>query len=543
MASLVVLLLSGLVSLSSQAKTANNDIKTQLAAYGEALAIHNRVLGTWALYQGEDTVFKQSLVPNEKGSGIVIDQSAKVLQYKIGSISKTFTSVITFKLIEAEKLSLDTSLAQFYPEITNAADITIGQMLNHHSGIGSYTDSEDFLSYYQKPQSQAQMVSRIEALPAAFKPGEKAAYSNSNFLLLGYILEQVSGQSYADLFKVHITEPLKLKHTFYGSDDQVKDIQSYQWINDSTEWQVIPNWSLSVAGAAGAVISTADDLHLFFRGLFKDQLISAKSREQMLKLTDDFGYGIFETDFMDGEKKIIGFWHNGGIEGFASHASYFPSVDMTAVVLSNGIYKSSIGDLNQAIKDAYLGLSLQSKIEAFDIKAEQLKPYTGYFKSETSPLDIEVSLLDNQLMAQATGQGAFPLTLDGDHRFTFKSAGIEMLFSEDFNGFTLNQGDNHTPYQRNDADAPKTVEVDQAILQSYVGVYASDSFPLDITVTLKDGQLHAQATGQGAFPLAAQSATEFTFAAAGIDMVFDAENNSMRFSQMGNNFEMQRKAE
>src|SRR5690606_30170783 len=98
------------------------------------------------------------------------------------------------------------------------------------------------------------------------------------------ILEQVSGQSYADLLNMHIIEPLKLKHTFYGTDNQIEDIESYQLVTeqDAAKWQVIPPWSLTTAGAAGAIISTADDLHGFFRGLFKDKLISEKSREQMI---------------------------------------------------------------------------------------------------------------------------------------------------------------------------------------------------------------------------------------------------------------------
>ncbi len=544
MAPLLVLILASATSLFSHAKTHIEPHK-QLTAYGQALAEHNRVLGTWSLYQGADAVFTQTLLPNKEGTGVVVADDKIVHQYKIGSISKTFTAVLTFKMIEAKKLSLDTSLAKFYPDIANAEAVTIGHMLNHHSGIASYTDHSDFLAYYQKPQSQTQMVARIEALPAAFKPGEKAAYSNSNYLLLGYILEQVSGQSYANLLNTHIIKPLQLKRTFYGSDNQIQGITSYQLVTEqgAAKWQVIPPWSLTTAGAAGAIISTADDLHTFFRGLFNDQLISAQSRKQMTTLQNNYGSGIFQTEFTVKDKEIIGYWHNGGIEGFASHVMYFPSIDMTTVVLSNGLYKSSIDDLNQALIDGYRGVSMDTKIAALTIKAEQLKPYIGYFQSAASPLDIDVSLLDNQLMAQASGQGAFPLTPDGEHRFTFAAANIEVLFKQDYTGFTLNQGANRTDYQRNDDAKPQAAEVDEALLQSYTGVYATDSFPLDITVSLKDGQLQAQATGQGAFPLTAKSTTEFTFSPANITMVFDADKQTMHFSQMNNSFEMQKKTD
>jgi len=530
------------VSLVATAKTdINRTAEAPLTEYGQALADHNRALGTWTLYQGDDVIFKQSWLPSQDGTGIVIADDKQIHQYKIGSITKTFTAVLTFKMIEAGKLSLDTPLSQFYPNIANAKDISIGHMMNHHSGIASYTDSPDFMSYYQSPQTQEQMETRIEALPAAFAPGEKGAYSNSNYLLLGYILEQVSGQSYAELLSKHIVDPLKLQHTYFGTDGNDNNPQSYQWHNDKNQWQSIDPWSLSVAGAAGAIISTSDDLNRFFRGLFNGQLLSKDSFEKMTSLTDGFGYGIFKTKVKNKDQEISGYWHNGGIEGFASHAIYFPKIDATTVVLSNGLHKTNIDDLNSALIDAYFGRSLDNKLAALEVKADQLKPYTGYFQSDTSPLDIEVMLMDNQLMAQATGQGAFPLSPDGEHRFTFAPAGIEMLFHDDMNGFTLNQGDNKNIYQRNDAAKPKAVAVDSAVLQSYTGVYASDSFPLDITVSLKDGQLQAQATGQGAFPLTAKSENEFTFAAADITMVFDVAKQTMAFTQMGRSFEMKKK--
>lgn len=537
-----LLLLFLMPCLTASAKTdINRTAATPLTTYGQALADHNRVLGTWALYQGDNTVFKQTWLPNKNGTGIVIADDKAVHSYKIGSISKTFTAVLTFKLIEAGKLSLDTPLSKFYPNITNAEDITIGQMLNHHSGIGSYTDSPDFMTYYQSPQTPEQMVARIEALPAAFEPGEKAAYSNSNYLLLGYILEQLSGQSYANLLNKHIVDPLHLKHTYLGTDKISSEVQSYQWHSDQDQWQTIDPWSLSVAGAAGAIISTADDLHGFFRGLFKDQLISAKSRKHMIELQDGYGYGIFKTVVKKEDQNITGYWHNGGIEGFASHAIYFPQTEVTTVVLSNGLNKASVDDLNSALIDAYFGGSLDNKLAALEVKAEQLKPYTGYFQSDSSPLDIEVMLMDDQLMAQATGQGAFPLSPDGEHRFTFQPAGIEMLFKADMNSFTLNQGDNHNVYQRNDDAKPKAAEVSLETLQQYTGVYATEGFPLDIKVFIENDQLMAQATGQGAFPLTAKSETEFTFPTADITMVFNADNQTMFFTQMGRSFEMQKK--
>ncbi|BBO28418.1 hypothetical protein AltI4_28060 [Alteromonas sp. I4] len=115
--------------------------------------------------------------------------------YRIGSITKVFTSVMIFQLIDEGKLSLTTPLAQFYPDVKNASDITIAMLLSHRSGLHNFTNVPDYVEYMTQPKTKQDMLSIIETMDSDFPPGSQASYSNSGYVLLGYILEDVTGDS------------------------------------------------------------------------------------------------------------------------------------------------------------------------------------------------------------------------------------------------------------------------------------------------------------------------------------------------------------
>jgi len=117
-------------------------------------------------------------------------------QYRVGSITKMFTATLIMQLIEQDKLSLTTPLSDFYPEIKNAQEITIDHMLMHRSGLFNYTADVGFREYASKPQSQVQMIGRFVNFEPEFKPGAKYSYSNTNYMLLGYIIEEIAGERY-----------------------------------------------------------------------------------------------------------------------------------------------------------------------------------------------------------------------------------------------------------------------------------------------------------------------------------------------------------
>ncbi|GAA4359855.1 serine hydrolase domain-containing protein [Kangiella marina] len=511
----------------------SEEVASKLDPYFMALAEGNRLIATVALYKGDKQVYQSTLVPQGETTQLV----EKELKYKIGSITKTFTAALIYQLVEAGDLSLETTLETYFPNIANADKITIKQMLNHHSGLYNYTDEPAFLSYHRSPQEKEFLIKKIESFEPNFEPGEKAAYSNSNYLLLGYIAEKVTGKPFEKLLKERVYQPLGMENTLLGQaiNSENDEVFSYGWSGE--QWEETPQWDMSVAYSAGALVSTAEDLKTFIRGLFQGKLIQQASLEQMIALSNGFGSGIFSTTYQLGDKKLQGYWHNGGIESFISHLAYYPEKDITVVVLTNGM-NYDIRQLYETMLDAYFGqdVVVPEFGQAVELKQSVMLPLAGDYKSETHPLDITISVVGNTLYGQATGQGGFPLTALDENTFEFAKAGIEIRFDRENAQFEIKQGGRADIFIKVDDEGGQSVEtlvVPVETLQQYVGLYQSDDFPLDIEVMLKGESLYAQATGQSAFPLTPISKKKFAFKLADIVIEFDVENGQLTITQRG----------
>ncbi|QYJ69358.1 serine hydrolase domain-containing protein [Flavobacterium litorale] len=355
-------------------------------------------------------------------------------KYKIGSITKMFTSAIIFQLIEDKKLKMDTKLSEFFPDIKNAENITIKNLLNHTSGIFNYTNDESFLAYMEAAQTREAMAKRIADFGSSFTTNEKADYSNSNYILLGYIIEDVTKKTYKDVVAQRIVKKLKLKNTYYYGKINPNKNEAYSYDFNGNTWEQRGEWHESVAFAAGALQSTPNDLTQFIRALFEGDIIKESSLEEMKKMDFGYGKGIFIFPF--GERRFYG--HTGGIEGFSSTLGYYPKDELSVAMTINGEnYDSNqilIGILSIYYKIPYAFPNLKTAT----VDPEILKSYEGTYASPTIPLKITIQYNGSQLTAQATGQGAFPLNPLSNTEFNFDPAGIVITFRE--NGFVIKQG-------------------------------------------------------------------------------------------------------
>ncbi len=166
-------------------------------------------------------------------------------KYKIGSISKSFTSVLIMKAIEENKISLTTKINLYFPEIKNAEKITISNLLNHRSGIHNFTDDESYLTWLTQKKSEKDLVTIIKNGGSDFEPDSKGEYSNSNYVLLSFILEKVYEKSYSDILNEKIIKPIGLKNTFLGKKIDLKNNESnsYKYENG---WEKEPETDLSI---------------------------------------------------------------------------------------------------------------------------------------------------------------------------------------------------------------------------------------------------------------------------------------------------------
>ena len=372
-------------------------------------------------------------------------------KFRIGSISKIFTSVLIMQLVEEGKLTLDTPLHSFYPDIPNAKKITIEHLLNHRSGIENFTSKSTYTSYMTQAQSRQQMEARIKAYPSLFTPDSKHQYSNSNYVLLGFIIESLHNKSYAQVVLDKIVTPLQLKHTHFGNEieSENNEASSYRF---SGTWLVQAETHMSVPHAAGAIVSTAAETTKFLSALFEGKLVSSSSLKKMKSLKDGYGLGLFAAPFY--QHKFYG--HNGGIDGFVSATGYNLEDGTAVTVLSNAV--------NVNFNDTLIAVLSSLYEKDFDVPDFTAKPVKlselvmskteGTYSSNALPLDISFWLDNGKLMSMATGQAPFPLTPYTATEYRFDPAGIVVKFDKKsmkngkYQAFTLHQGGGKFPYKR-----------------------------------------------------------------------------------------------
>ncbi|WP_394221322.1 serine hydrolase domain-containing protein [Alteromonas gracilis] len=277
-------------------------------------------------------------------------------RFRIGSISKTFTAVLVMRLIEKNKLSLNTKLDQFFPDIPNASDISIKHLLSHRSGIFSYTNDPEYMRYRTTPQTKAQMLSRIQAFQPEFKPGTKYNYSNSNYAILSYIVESLHNKSLAEVITDEITNPLNLNNTYVGNNTETEEHEAFSYRFNNL-WIKQPETHMSVPHGAGSIVSTAKDTNQFFSALFTGKLVSTSSLTAMMALENGYGLGLAGEPF--GEKRFYG--HFGGIDGFVSAAGYNTEDGLNITVLSNAV-NYNFNDVLITVLQSMYGLPIDKKL-------------------------------------------------------------------------------------------------------------------------------------------------------------------------------------
>jgi len=408
--------------------------KSKLDSLLNILAEKNKAMGSLTISKNGNVVYSKAIGYSFLSDKVKIPATEKTI-YRIGSISKMFTTTMIFQLIEEGKLKLTNTLDQYFPKLPNADKITIGNLLNHRSGLHNFTDDPDYTTWMTQPKTQDEMLSIIAKNKVDFLPNEKASYSNTNFVLLGYIIEKITKQPYSKNLKERITSRIGLSNTSYGGKTDITKNESFSYQFENS-WKQLPETDMSIPGGAGSIVSTPTDLIQFIEDLFSNRLISKNSLMQMKTITEGYGMGMFQIPF--DTKRAYG--HNGGIDGFASNLAYFPEDSLAIAYCTNGqAYPMNdilIGVLKICFDRAYSIPTFSS----ISINPEELTKYSGIYSSAQIPLKITISKNNETLIAQATGQPSFPLDAVEKDTFKFDPAGVVLEFNTEKNEMTLKQG-------------------------------------------------------------------------------------------------------
>jgi len=395
------------------------------------LKSNDKFMGTFAIAVNGKSVFSRAIGFRD----IETQQIASIeSKYRIGSISKIFTATLVMKAIEEHKINLNQALNTFFPLVKNNEKITIANLLSHRSGIHNLTSLPDFMQWNTQKKSREELVKIIADAGSDFEPGTKYAYSNSNYILLTFILETVYKKSFSELLNAKIIKPLKLGNTYVGTKINLNANEANSYGFDKG-WKKEPETDMSIPLGAGAIVSTVMDLNTFMFALIENKIVSAASLKQMETMTDGYGLGIKSFYYHD----KLGFGHTGGIDGFSSILGYFPTNKISIAVLSNGNEFSNMKLMLSGLDAVYGNPISIPNFKTIDLKPEDLEPYLGVYAAENFPFKITVSKKDNRLFTQATGQTEIQMDATAKDRFEFSAAGIVLEFRPNEKTMILNQ--------------------------------------------------------------------------------------------------------
>jgi CubicO group peptidase (beta-lactamase class C family) len=406
--------------------------KTKLDNYFNALEQNNKFMGSVAVSKNGEIIYIKSIGFADVENKVKATENSK---YRIGSISKSFTTVLILKAVEQKKLNTNQTIDKWFPTIKNAKKITVNHLLSHRSGIHNFTDDKDYLTWNTQPKTEKEMIEIIAKGGSDFNPDSKAEYSNSNFVLLTYILEKTFTKSYSDLLQEFIVKPIGLKNTYvFGKiNPSNNECKSYSF---SGSWKTETETDFTVPLGAGAITSTPSDLTKFADALFSGKLLTNESLEIMKTIKDGYGIGLFQIPFY----KSVGYGHTGGIDGFSSVYSYFSDDKISYALISNGTNINN-NDISIAVLSAVYEKPYEIPVfTTFTLTSEDLDKYLGVYASKQIPMKITISKDGNTLIAQGTGQPAFPIEATEKDKFKFDQAGAKFEFNPAAKTMILFQG-------------------------------------------------------------------------------------------------------
>lgn len=408
--------------------------KGKLDQLFDRLSEKNKAMGTLVINKEGKELYGRSI-----GYGSVNGNEKKPLtmstKYRIGSVTKMFTATMIYQLVEEGKLKLTDHLSVFYPQIPNASKITIEQILAHRSGIPGSVNEQHFSSQRFTGVPKDTVLAAIAGSKPEFEPGEKYAYSNAGYFVLGSIVEKAGKQPYEKALQQRILSKIGLKDTYAATGDiDVNKNESFSF-KYYTDWKQDPVTHHSLVFGAGSIISTAADMAKFIESLFNGKLISKQHLDLMIRLQSGM-----DSSFNYNGKTFYG--HTGGIDGFGSWLVYQPEEKLTLAYATNGkVYP--VGKIIDHVFDIYYNKPFDvPTFESLAISTEILDKYVGVYSSTEAPVKFIVKRDGSRLIIEIIGSGrpgiaAEPITED---KFKIDLPPIEFQFNAEKKQMIIKRG-------------------------------------------------------------------------------------------------------
>jgi len=496
-----------------------------------------------------DALLAQSYAADGPGASVVISEGGKVVYqgqrgladiaskrpitaatvFRIGSITKQFSAAAVLQLAAEGNLKLSDPLSRYLPNYPNAAAITVQQLLNHTSGVQSYTSIPGWMveANTNKAYTTEQLIAEFKDQPAPSKPGEAWNYNNSGYVLVGALIEAVTGNRWSDQIVMQIAKPLGLATLRDGVEEASIADMATGYTKGETGLILANKIHMSVPAAAGALVAKAGDLAIWGNALHHGKIIPAPYYAQMIAPTklpggqvEQYGFGIAPEPFRG--TSAIG--HGGGIFGFASDSLYVPSNDLFIAILTN----SDSAEISQGMVMRKLAAIAMGKpfavLPTVAYTTNEVEPYLGVYKFDGGVRTV--SIVDGTLSVKRDEGRVSEVFSAGTKRFHYGAS--------DLSWFEMRRDAAGKPvmaFHRDGDDAvtlgiwagPVPLEaaafaVSAAVLTSYAGTYSTPIGKAKVVV--EGATITLQLAGQPSFPLRAVGPADFTVAAVGAKVRF-----------------------
>lgn len=417
--------------------------------------------------------------PNEPGGLVLVAQQGKItyqkafgsanlefdvpmkaeMVFNIASITKQFTAVSILQLVEQGKLSLQDSLTKFFPKWPlNGQKVTIENLLTHTAGIPNAPPEKLIALQGRRGNvNPTDVIATFENLPLEFAPGTKWRYSNNGYMLLGIIIEKVSGMPYGEYLTKNIFKPAGMAHSFYGDDYLIVKNRASSYLYWNNKYSNANNGKIDMAYAAGGIQSTINDLYQWNRSLLAGRLIGREMLDKAFseyKLANGkeagYGYGWFVGN-IQGAKVVE---HGGNFGGFMTHYNYLPAEDLFVAVFYN--FRGKLPEILSTDMAAML-IGKPFQMKEIELKNEEILPFTGVYETEDGSTAY-LTLNQNALYYQSKGGNKFKMIPYGKETFIFENTVSTAVFKKEDSQYVLEIGNkrnsNKTILKRTDKPLP-----------------------------------------------------------------------------------------
>lgn len=419
--------------------------------------------------------------------------------FRLGSVTKQFTAAAILKLMEEGRLSLTDDIRKYLPDFPDKNQpITIEALLTHTAGVVNYTGLPTFTDELKrKDLSPEQLINLFKNEPLEFKPGTAYKYSNSGYVLLGYIIEKITQKTYEAYIDELIFKPLKMNDSYYDSANRLIPGRVSGYTQHNGRFKNADFLSMTLPYAAGSLASTAKDLQIWNNALAQGEVLKTATLKKAFspyQLTNGqliaYGYG-WEIGNVQGISTVK---HVGVVNGFLSYVILLPAENITLSILLNS---NSAVDIDY-FASTIIALALNRPFEQHpvNLKPAELKSLQGVYKLPSGQ-EYRIRLEDKDLMYYYLGGPKSRLIPNHDGNFLQEHSLTSFNFEKDKKGkvisFTALGTGLPIKAERinNEVKTLEKIHIAVSKLQSYTGSYQFDKGPL-FQVLLVDGKLYGQ---------------------------------------------------